>query len=437
MTDKQMKNLLSQPIPAPYLVSATDQFYGVTPSFETKEKKMPLEGKKRTNLRILITTFWNYPAIGGLQNYISTLAMSLEQLGHTVDIIAPNQFPKDTIKVIEKKISSETKQFYNTRYGCFSTEIVKQNVRLSSYEMMLRNMDLEEYDIFHAQDRFTANILGRLNVHYQKPLFFTPHGFMTHRKLQSNLIEKGSVEETYFLALDKKAMESSIHMVILCDAFRPILKNMGIEDSKMSTVYSGIDFRLENTGKDIKSSENKTVISCISRLRPRKGHKHLFEALNLIKSECKNVDVWIIGDGEMREQLEDQVKSLGLDNVFFLGARKDIPQLLSKSDIFVLPTTSDTLPLAVIEAMSAEKAILTTNCGGIPEIVKDQYSGLIVEPKDAHQLSEKLLLLLKDIPLRENLAKNAKSFADNNLTSTAMVKKIEKIYQSFLWEGEI
>ena len=85
-----------------------------------------------------------------------------------------------------------------------SEKIVKENRRLSSYEMMLRKMDLEKYDIFHAQDRFTANILGRLNEHYQKPLLFTPHGFMTQRKLNFNLIERGSVEEAYYLVVGSK-----------------------------------------------------------------------------------------------------------------------------------------------------------------------------------------------------------------------------------------
>ena len=75
-------------------------------------------------------------------------------------LFAPNQFPKE-VKELKRKIGKETKQFYNNRYGCYSEKIVKENQRLSSYEMMLRKMDLEKYDIFHAQDRFTANILGR------------------------------------------------------------------------------------------------------------------------------------------------------------------------------------------------------------------------------------------------------------------------------------
>ena len=444
MKDKQKNNLHSLSFPDPYLVSATDQYYGVTPSYEEKKTKKvkrkkidqpSIEEIKSKKLRILITTFWDYPAVGGLQNYISTLKNGLEKLGHSVDVIAPNQFPKDIVKKLKKKSSKETKQFYYNRYGCYSEEIVKQNVRLISYEMMLRNMDLEGYDIFHAQDRFTANVLGRINQYYQKPLLFTPHGFMTHRRLQFNLLEKGSVEESYFLSMDQNATVSSNRMIILCEAFRPILKNIGAVDSKMTTIYTGIDFNLENTKKTVKKPEGKTVITCISRLRPRKGHKYLFEALALLKSDFNNVDVWIVGDGEMREELEDQVNTLQLDNVSFLGTRTDIPKLLSQSDIFVLPTTSDTLPISIIEAMFAEKAIITTNCGGIPEIIEDNHSGLIAEQKNAHQLSEKLSLLLRDSTLRKTLAQNAKSFADQHLTSTNMVKKIEEIYQSLLYQG--
>ncbi len=393
-------------------------------------KKQSIDSSKRKNLRILITTYWNYPAVGGLQNYITALKVGLEELGHIVDIIAPNQFPKDIGKDYEKKIVKETKQFYINRYGYYSDKIVKENKRLSHYEMMLRNMNLEKYDIFHAQDRFTANILGRINQYYQKPLLFTPHGFMTQRKLDFNLIEQGTVEEAYFLALDQKAIESSDHIITLCEVFHPMLKILGAKDNKMTTVYTGIDFKSKNKQKTLTTPKDRTVITCISRLRPRKGHKYLFEALALIKSKLKNVDVWIVGDGEMREELENQVQALQLSNVSFLGVRNDISELLSQSDIFVLPTTSDTLPIAIIEAMFANKAIITTNQGGIPEIIQDYHSGLITEPGNSQQLAEKLSLLLNDSALREALAKNAGTFAEMHLTSTSMIKKIEEIYQS-------
>jgi glycosyltransferase involved in cell wall biosynthesis len=438
---KKNTDLSSMPVPFPYLVSATDQYYGLTPSFEEKQKVEKvhsfIDETKCKKMRILITTYWNYPAVGGLQNYISTLKVGLERSGHIVDIIAPNQFPKEVVGRLKKKIVKETKRFYRNRYGCYSDEIVNENVRLSSYEMMLRSMNLEKYDIFHAQDRFTANILGRLNHSYKKPLLFTPHGFMTQRRLNFNLIEQGTVEATYYLSLDQKAIENSNHIITLCDVFRPMLKTLGAKDIEMTTVYTGIDFKSENKQKTIKLPEDKTIITCVSRLRSRKGHKYLLEALALMKNELGNVEVWIVGDGEMREELENQVKALQLSNVVFRGERNDIFELLSQSDIFVLPTTSDTLPIAIIEAMSAQKAIVTTNCGGILEIIQDYHSGLIAEPGNAQQLAEKISLLLSNAALRESLAQNARAFAEEHLLSTNMVKKIVEIYQSFyVKEGE-
>ena len=428
------------PYPYPYLVEATDKYYNLNNPHKKKEKnkksRWNLNIQSSRKLRILITTFWDYPAVGGLQNYISTLKNALEELGHQVDVISPNLFPKEVVSPLKKKLIIETEQFYLERYGCISKSIVQQNVRLASFEMMLRQMDLGNYDIFHAQDRFTANVLSRINRRYQKPLLFTPHGFMTHRRLQFNQIEKGSVEEAYFLSMDQQATQCADQIIILCEVFRPILKKLGVPEDKMTTIYTGIDFPKEEMQKRYKSAEDKIIITCISRLRPRKGHIYLLEAISLLKEETKNVDVWIVGDGEMREGLEEKVKALQLDNVFFLGSRNDIPKLLNMSDIFVLPTTSDTLPISIIEAMFAGKAIITTNCGGILEIIQDDETGLIVEQKSSQDLAEKLSLLIQNESFREMLANNAQAFANNHLTSAQMAKKIEEVYQSFQYQGD-
>lgn len=162
-----------------------------------------------------------------------------------VDIIAPNHFPKEVMVRMHKEFTEYFKQFYIKRYGGYNEKIVRNDCNLYIYEMMVKDMNLDQYDIFHAQDRFTANVLGRLNQVYQKPLFFTPHGFMTHSKLKFNLIKKGSLEESYFLSIDRQAIESSSHMIIPCEAFRPILKKLGAQDSKMTTIYTGIKFGAE------------------------------------------------------------------------------------------------------------------------------------------------------------------------------------------------
>ncbi|MEH7375579.1 glycosyltransferase family 4 protein [Neobacillus drentensis] len=437
MKDELQNDQSFQPTLFPYLISALDQYYGVNNPYEEEyelEWWWPNESAEIQNkkMRILITTFWEYPVIGGLQNYITSLKTGLENLGHSVHVIAPNHFPSSKMEELRNRNSEQFTQFFNDRYGSCNRKILHNISKLYSFYMMLKDIDLAEYDIIHAQDRYTANVIGILNQSYQKPLLFTPHGFMTQSRLKFNLMERGSVEEIYFSAIDKQAIKNANQVIVLCDVFRPILINLGAEENKITTVYTGIDFGGGKNQKKSKKSQRKTVITCVSRLRPRKGHGYLFKALALIKDKLKNVEVRIVGDGEMRNTLEMQVSELNLKNVSFLGSREDIPKLLSESDIFVLPTTSDTLPISLIEAMFANQAILTTNCGGIPEIIKDNYSGFIVEPANPKQLAEKLSLLLRKESLRRELAGNAQSFAQQHLTFSNMTQRIEKIYQSFL-----
>jgi glycosyltransferase involved in cell wall biosynthesis len=430
MKDEQRNDRPFLPTLFPYLISAMDQYYGVNEPYEEYVLvRNQIESGKIPNkkMKILITTFWEYPLIGGLQNYITSLKTGLENLGHSVHVIAPNHFPTDEMEALRDRFSEQFEQFFINRYGSCNRKILQNISKLYSYFMMLKDIDLGQYDIIHAQDRYTANVIGFLNQAYQKPLLFTPHGFMTQNRLKFNLMEKGSVEEIYFSAIDSQAIKNADQIIILCDVFRPILMNLGAEEYKMTTVYTGIDFQ-----KKVKKSQSNTVITCISRLRPRKGHKYLFKALALIKDKLKNVEVRIVGDGEMRKTLEKQVSELKLKNVSFLGSREDIPKLLSESDIFVHPTTSDTLPISIIEAMFSNQAIITTNCGGIPEIIKNNYSGFIVEPSNPEQLAEKLLLLLRKKSIRKELAGNAQAFAQQQLTASTMAHKIEIIYRSLL-----
>jgi glycosyltransferase involved in cell wall biosynthesis len=441
MTD--CKGYSTQPplfIPYPHLVSAMDQYYGLTTALQKEKSKpdipKPSELRQKKNMKILITTFWDYPFVGGLQNYIATLKSGLERLGHIVDIAAPNHFQKDDIGGMRQTIMEDVKQFFVKRYGSFNKNIIQNVWQMCRYEWMLKSVDISQYDIIHAQDRFSANVMCQLNEAAQKPLLFTPHGFMTNTRLKFNLIEKGSVEEAYFLAIDRQAVQSSTHIINLCEYFRPLLYRLGAEESKLTTVYTGINFEIDHLEKS-KNTSGKTIITCISRLRPRKGHKYLFQALSLIRNKLSNVEIWIVGEGSMREELERQCQDLQLGNVHFLGKRKDIPEILKQSDIFVLPTTSDTLPLSIIEAMLARQAIVTTNCGGIPEIIQDNHSGLIAEPGNPHQLAEKLTILMDDSVLRNSLAQNAKCFAEQHLTVANMAGKIEEVYQSFLHRGEM
>lgn len=297
---------------------------------------------------------------------------------------------------------------------------------------MLETINLEKYDILHAQDLFTANILGRFNEFYNKPLFYTPHGMFTSNRLKFNIIKKSSVEEAYFTELESKAIEYASHIIVLSDSFREPLIKLGAKNRNITTVITGIDYPVNQREGKEKDSQ-KLVITCVARLGPRKGHNYLFDALARLKKYTSNVEVLIVGDGQMREKLEKQKKALGLSMVNFLGSRDDVPSLLNKTDIFVLPTINDSLPISIIEAMHSGTAVISTNCGGIPELIKHNKTGIIVEPGDPEQLAHALKFLITNKEVRNKMSTTAKNHAKNHLTVDSMVGKIKHLYTDF-WE---
>lgn len=430
-----MKNEIT--FPYPYIVERLDQYYGLKSSSskkilskeQSKKRNISKRGSKK-KFSILIATFWSFPHVGGLSNYISALSKGLKSQGHKVDIISPNQFSTSKVKHFRESVTPNLKSFFTRRYGSYNERILNHKRLIYVYEKMLETIDLEKYDILHAQDLFTANILGRFNEGYGKPLFYTPHGMFTFNRLKFNIIKKGSVEEAYFKELESKAIEYASHIIVLSNSFREPLIKLGAKNRNITTVITGIDYP-NNQRQEKETPPQKLTITCVARLGPRKGHNYLFEALSRLEKYTTSIEVLIVGDGQMREALEKQRMALGLSMVKFLGSRDDVPSILSKTDIFVLPTINDSLPLSIIEAMHSGTAVISTNCGGIPELIKHNKTGIIVEPGNSEQLAHALKFLITNKEARNKMSTNAKIFAEKHLTITSMIGRIEHLYNNF------
>ncbi|MGG2065157.1 glycosyltransferase family 4 protein [Bacillus sp. S14(2024)] len=425
--------------PYPYVVKTMDEYFGIR-SYSSQKKKSTKQERykyteakmsKKKNLSILIATFWDYPHTGGLSNYITALSEGLRKQGHHVDIVSPNQFSQSRVENVREAVVPQLKKFLKTRYENYNSTIVRNLKNMYTFEkMLLENIKIKKYDILHAQDLFTANILGRINEYYGKKLLFTPHGMFTFNRLKFGLFQKGSLEEAYHTVLERKAIEFANHLIILSDSFREPLMKLGAKQENMTTVLTGIDYPDKYRAKN--TSENKKlVITCVARLGPRKGHDVLLDALSQMGSKyTDNVKLLIVGDGEMRDKLEEKVDDLNLSMVEFLGQRNDVSDILSKSDIFVLPTLNDSLPISIIEAMHSGVCVISTPSGGIPELVKHSKTGILVDAGDAKKLARALKFVIENEQAREQLGKNARTFAKKHLTRETMVANIEKIYKS-------
>jgi glycosyltransferase involved in cell wall biosynthesis len=219
------------------------------------------------------------------------------------------------------------------------------------------------------------------------------------------------------------------------------VKRTGLSEKKIRVIYNGIDFSSFCQAVDIPAikqemsiSPEKKVIGIPARLHHMKGHKYLLDAVQLINDDLKDVVFLLIGDGELRSELESYVDQAGLNGIIrFLGHRSDVPRILSILDLVVLPSIAlEALPFALIEAQASGKAVIASNFSGIPEIIENGVSGILVPPRDSKALAEAIMTLVNDSDLRQRMGEAGRSRAEQLFSLDRMLKETFQVYEDFL-----
>lgn len=204
---------------------------------------------------------------------------------------------------------------------------------------------------------------------------------------------------------------------------------------KVEVVYNAVDVERAavpappGLRAQLGGSETRPLVLTPARLNAQKGHDTLLEAI----AELPEALFLLAGDGPERGRLEDRVAKLGIgDRVRFLGRREDVPQLLAACDVFCLPSLYEGSSLAVLEAMAAGIAIVSSAIGGTEELIEDGRGGLLVPPGDATALAAALRRLLGDPELRERLATRARERVDAGLRRDQNAERVEAVYRDLL-----
>lgn len=224
-----------------------------------------------------------------------------------------------------------------------------------------------------------------------------------------------------------------------CRALRDQLATAGVPDQRLALVLGAIDAEPFFQSRPDRCAlrrrlglvETGPLIGIVGRLVPGKGHSVLLEALSRLETGQVASTLLIIGDGPLQAALIADVVRRGLaDRVRFLGFQSDVPGVMAALDILVLASThSEVLPLVVMEAMAAGCAVVATSVGGVPEIVEDGRSGLLVSPGGADDLALALHRLIGDPGLRADLGQAARERVREEFTLPRMVRETEQVYQ--------
>jgi glycosyltransferase involved in cell wall biosynthesis len=174
---------------------------------------------------------------------------------------------------------------------------------------------------------------------------------------------------------------------------------------------------------DLDLSPEDFVFICVGRLEKIKGHDVLMKAFGKMKS-MRGVKLLIVGDGPVREEIENHVREQGLQHmVRMLGHRNDIPYLLNLSDCFVLSSRSEGLSCSIIEAMAAGLPVIATDVGGNSELVTDDVNGYLVPSENPDVLSKRMQIMIQDTTKRQNFAEMSLNRAREHYSLDSMMEK--------------
>lgn len=178
---------------------------------------------------------------------------------------------------------------------------------------------------------------------------------------------------------------------------------------------------------------SEALIGTVGRLTPVKGQVHLLKAMRLLLDQGRKVKLVLVGDGPLRHQLEEMVRKLEmLENVAFLGQRDDTYELMQAMDVFVLPSLSEGIPLVVLEAMVAGVPVLASRVGGIPEVIKDGATGMLVEAGNEVELANRCGMLLDRVDTAAQIAKSARERVEANFSAEVMVDRVAQLYRALV-----
>jgi len=225
--------------------------------------------------------------------------------------------------------------------------------------------------------------------------------------------------------------------VAASEAIRQMLIEDGVAAERVVTVHEGIDVdRIDHTPpvnvhEALFLPHHAPLVGNVAALVAHKGQRYLIEAAHLVVQKIPDARFVILGEGELREHLEHLVKEHQLQkHVLLPGFRTDVIGCIKGFDLFVMSSVTEGLGTSLLDAMACRKAIVGTRAGGIPEVVEDGRTGLLVEPRDARQLADSIIRLIQDESMRKRMADAGYARVSTHFTVERMVADTAAVYAS-------
>ncbi|MFJ7668338.1 glycosyltransferase family 4 protein [Lysinibacillus sp. NPDC097195] len=350
--------------------------------------------------------------VGGAQKHVEALAIKLKQDAHEVTIVT-GAYDASLWRLQEEQITVISIPAMQR-----AIHLTKDIQALWQLRVAFKKIQPDVIAAHSSKAGAIGRIIGRL---LRIPTIFTAHSWSFTEGVPQN-------KQRMYRQLEKTVQPLTTKIITVSDYDRKLALTKGIAPAhKMLTIHNGIE-QIEGANVPKREHNEHPHIVMVARFEVPKRQDLLLQAL----LELTDIP-WhlrLIGDGSLRPQAEQFVKEKGLlERVSFLGNQLDISPLLAKSQIFVLLSDWEGLPISIIEAMRAGLPIIATNVGGVNELVTDYNNGFLIPRNDHSLLTTRLRQLLTDPTLCEKMGDASERRFLRNFTFSPMYQKTVSIYE--------
>jgi glycosyltransferase involved in cell wall biosynthesis len=286
----------------------------------------------------------------------------------------------------------------------------------------------QNVSLIHAHE-FRANAFGALVARLcGVPLVGTVHGknyYPDHAKRR----------------MAYRWVSRTANMVAVSHDLRSFLEErIGIAHGRVTVIHNGVDM-IEHGSlaqerwlrSELGVDQEEFVIGIVGSLYPVKGHACLFHAMKTVVAHRPKTRLLVIGQGELEQTLRQMVSELEIEQVVsFLGLRDDVPRILPLLDLFVLPSLSEGLSVALLEAMSAGVPVIASNVGGNPEIIANEETGYLVPPQEPDALAASIIKLMGNQESAKVLGERGRKWVAREYTTERMLQRYQDLYECCL-----
>jgi glycosyltransferase involved in cell wall biosynthesis len=345
-------------------------------------------------------------------------------------------------KLVVEHAMSINRDIFNVEVCCCDRlGLLSETLHQNGIPVTLLQKNLEHFD--YAYPLRLRRFLQEKNVHilhmHSGAFFLGTMGALLARTPATVYTDHGRllVDPTILILMERFAGRFVDKIIAVSNELESYLKQVvKVPAAKTTTIINGIDTTIYRyRPKPLRLLEefnipaNSRIIGTVGRLAAVKDQMSMIEAFAIVHEKMPDTVLLLVGDGPMRNELDAAVERLNLNgSVLFTGNRMDVSHILNLFDVFVLTSLSEGTSISLLEAMSSGVAPLVTDVGGNPSIVESTVDGILVHPKDLKDISEKIIVLLKDDAMRSRIAKNAANKIRLHYGKDAMMVTYQNMY---------